>query len=98
MERTMATKPLSTFEIDPQQWASEQFGHPQFGDLRRMKRLVKMAQQVAARPDGSTPDQTETWSDCKAVYRLMDSDKVTHAEIIRPHVEPLGERAEHIPR
>ena len=44
-----------------------------------------MAAQAAARPDGSTPDQTETWSDCKAVYRLMDCDEVTHADIIAPH-------------
>src|SRR5690606_32194945 len=53
----------------------------------RTKRLLKVAQQVAARPDGSTPDQTETWADCKAVYRLMDCDEVTHAEIIAPHCE-----------
>lgn len=74
-----------TVTMDPQQWANEQFDDCQFGDLRRTKRLVKAAQQAAARPDGSTPDQTESWGDCKAVYRLMDCDEVTHAEIIRPH-------------
>ena len=83
----MATEPHSTFTIDPQLWAHEQFGDCQLGDLRRTKRLVKAAQQAAARPDGSTPDQTESWGDCKAVYRLMDCDEVTHAEIIRPHCQ-----------
>ena len=87
MERGMAAEPQSTFTIDPQHWAHEQFGGCELGDLRRTKRLVKVAQQAAARPDGSTPDQTESWSDCKAVYRLMDCDDVTHAEIIRPHCE-----------
>lgn len=83
----MATALQVPVTIDPQQWACEQFGDCEFGDLRRTKRLVKAAEQSAARPDGSTPDQTESWSDCKAVYRLMDCDEVTHAEIIRPHCE-----------
>lgn len=83
----MVAEPQSTLTIDPQQWAVEQFGDCRLGDQRRTKRLVKVAQQAAARPDGSTPDQTESWSDCKAVYRLMDCDDVTHAEVIRPHCE-----------
>ena len=63
------------------------FGACDFGDQRRTKRLVLIGQQVAARPDGSTPDQTESWGDCKAVYRFMDCDEVTHADIIAPHCE-----------
>jgi hypothetical protein len=82
MERAMAT-----INIDPAVWAQEQFGTCELGDTRRTNRLVKIAIQAATRPDGSTPDQTETWGDCKAVYRLMDCDDVTHAEIIRPHCE-----------
>ncbi len=83
----MATGMQAALSIDPQQWAREQFGDCQFKDSRRTKRLVKMVAQMAARPDGSTPDQTETWRDCKAAYRLMDCEDVTHAEIIRPHCE-----------
>lgn len=47
--------------------------------------MVKLAMQVASRPDGSTPEQTESWGDCKAAYRLFDSGDVTFAEIIAPH-------------
>jgi len=83
----MTTALPATISIDPQQWAREQFGGCQLGDARRTKRLVKIAEQAASRPDGSTPDQTETWKDCKAAYRLMDCDEVTHADIIRPHCE-----------
>jgi hypothetical protein len=50
-------------------------------------RLVKLAEQVAARPDGSTPDQTESWADCKAAYRLFDNPDVSFAGIIAPHCE-----------
>jgi hypothetical protein len=46
---------------------------------------MKLAVQVAARPDGSTPDQTETWKDLKAAYRLFDADDVSFQGIIEPH-------------
>jgi hypothetical protein len=49
--------------------------------------LVRLAEQVAARPDGSTPEQTESFADCKAAYRLFDQDDVTFEEITRPHFE-----------
>lgn len=82
MERVM-----STFLMDPEAWAEEQFGGCELGDTRRTKRLVQVARQAAARPDGSTPDQTESWGDCKAVYRLMSCEEVSHANIIGPHCE-----------
>lgn len=49
-------------------WAELEFGECQLGDVRRTRRLIEAASQVLARPDGSTPDQTEVWSDCKAFY------------------------------
>lgn len=72
-------------EMDPHTWAVEQFGDCVLGDRRRNRRLVNLAMQFAARPDGSTPDQTETWADCKAAYRLFDEDDVTFEELIAPH-------------
>ncbi len=42
---------------------------------------------VATRPDDKTFQQTQTWKDCKGAYRFVDNDKVTFAEIIRPHCE-----------
>ena len=83
---------------DPAAWALEQFGECDLGDLRRTKRLVQIAQQAAARPDGSTPNQTETLGNCKGVYRLMDCDEASHANFIGPHCErtrrscPTGSR------
>ena len=71
--------------LDTKEWAQVTFGECALGDQRRTKRLVKLAEQVAARPDGSTPRQTESWGDCQAAYRLFDQDDVTFAEIIAPH-------------
>ena len=78
---------MASVTVDPAVWAEENFGACELGDRRRTKRLVQIASQQAARPDGSTPDQTESWGECKAVYRLMDCDEVSHAEIIAPHCE-----------
>ncbi|MFZ5875665.1 MAG: IS4 family transposase [Nitrospirota bacterium] len=70
---------------DPQTWAEHEFGDCELGDRRRNKRLKKLAVQMAARPDGSTPDQLETWADLKAAYRLFDSDDVSFQAIVAPH-------------
>lgn len=73
--------------LDTKEWAAATFGECVLGDKRRNKRVIKLAEQVAARPDGSTPEQTESWSDCKAAYRLFDQDDVTFAAMIQPHCE-----------
>lgn len=72
---------------DPQTWAEREFGHCVLGDKRRNIRLIKLAKQVAARPDGSTPDQTETWGELKGAYRFFGEEDVTFQAIIAPHCE-----------
>jgi hypothetical protein len=47
--------------------------------------LKKLAVQIAARPDGSTPDQTELWKDLKAAYRLFQTEDVSFQGILEPH-------------
>lgn len=78
--------------LDIEDWAEENFGACELGDARRTKRAVKLAAQVASRPDGSTPDQTETWADCKAAYRLFDQDDVTFRALSEPHWQLTRER------
>lgn len=69
----------------PEEWARAEFGECQLGDRRRVERLVRHAQQVVEHPDGSTPEQTESWADCKAAYRLFDCEEVTFQRIAEPH-------------
>lgn len=76
---------MPAISLDPHSWAVEQFGKCVLGDRRRTQRLVKYAEQAAAHPDGSTPDQTEIWGDCKAAYRVFDQDDVTFHAIVTPH-------------
>jgi len=76
---------MAMLELDIDKWAEENFGECQLGDARRTKRAVKLAAQVGARPDGSTPEQTECWADCKAAYRLFDQADVTFEALCEPH-------------
>jgi transposase-like protein/transposase Tn5 family protein len=76
---------MSSVTLDVGDWAEQQFGTCEFGDIRRTKRMVKLATQVAMKPDAATPKQTENWGDCKAVYRLASQEKVTFNAVIAPH-------------
>ena len=72
-------------ELDVDRWAEEQFGDCELGDARRTRRAVRAAALFAADPSGTTPVQTETWDECKAVYRLFDNEAVTFAGLAGPH-------------
>jgi hypothetical protein len=73
--------------LDVGQWAEEQFGSCDLGDLRRTRRAVKVATQIASYPDGSTPGQIEIWKDLKGAYRLFDQADVSFTALVRPHWE-----------
>jgi Transposase DNA-binding/Transposase Tn5 dimerisation domain len=73
--------------VDAMAWAEKNFSRCPLGDQRRTQRLVKVAAQVANHPAGSFPQQMDTWSDLKAVYRLFDNDDVTFKAVGEPHWE-----------
>jgi hypothetical protein len=85
---------MTTVPLNVNQWAKEQFGQCDLGDIRRTSRLVKYAAQAAADPSSSTPKQTESWKDCKAAYRLIDSGDVNFAAITAPHYAATRARTE----
>lgn len=72
-------------ELEPGLWSQLEFGDCQLGDVRRTRRLVQYARQMAEKPDASTPRQTETWAACKAVCRLFTCSKATFAAVTTPH-------------
>jgi hypothetical protein len=84
---------MAVVEIDVKKWAEEQFGTCQLGDVRRTRRLVQFAAQVAADPDGTTPLQVEEWSDLKAAYRLIEEEDVTFTGIAEPHWQLTRQRS-----
>jgi len=83
---------------DPLAWAQETFGGAQLGDRRRSKRLVRVAAQVAADPQGSLPrEMGGDWAALKAAYRLVRADGVTHEAISRPVWQQTRQQMEQEP-
>ena len=78
---------ISLHELEPAVWSEKQFGTCELGDTRRTQRLVRYAQQMAEKPDASTPCQTENWGDCKAVYRLFERPEVTFESVTAAHYQ-----------
>lgn len=71
----------------PAEWAQAEFGFAQLGDLRRTKRLVKVAQALATNPGGTLPQAIRQWDELKAAYRFFGQAGVTFEAILRPHWE-----------
>jgi hypothetical protein len=61
------------------------FGAAQLGDARRTKRLVRVADRIAAHPAGSLPDKLHNPADLVALYRLMNCPATTHDAVTAPH-------------
>jgi hypothetical protein len=74
-------------------WGFETFGECELGDVRRSRRAAKLAAQMASRPSSSIPDQTETWHDAKAGYRLFSQEEVTFEAMSLPHWKQVREEA-----
>jgi hypothetical protein len=83
-----------TWPIDPAAWATTQFAPAQLGDRRRTARLVRLATQIARDPSSSLPQETETWGDLKAAYRLLDRPEATFQAIAAPHWQLTRGQAE----
>src|SRR5437870_12396799 len=85
---------MNTQEVlDPKSWAERTFGSVQLQDMRRTRRAVKAASNLAENPLGSLPAQMHTWKETKALYRLLDEPAVTFAALIHPHFHQTRQQA-----
>jgi len=66
-------------------WGEKEFGGADLGDLRRTKRLIKIAAQFAGNPGASIPLAGETPDRLKAAFRFFDNDQVTEPNRLEPH-------------
>lgn len=89
---------MNTQEVlDPKCWAERTFGTVQLHDLRRTRRTVKAATNLAENPLGSLPAQMHTWKEIKALYRLLDEPDVTFTALMQPHLQQTREQANSSP-
>src|SRR5438094_4168279 len=79
--------------LDPKSWAERTFGSVHLHDLRRTRRAVQAASNLAENPLGSLPAQMHTWKETKAVYRLLDEPDVTFAALMEPHFHQTRQQA-----
>jgi hypothetical protein len=79
--------------LDPKSWAERTFGSAQLHDMRRTRRAVKAATNLAENPLGSLPAQMHTWKETKALYRWLDEPDVTFAALIQPHMPQTRDQA-----
>ncbi len=78
--------------LDTNTWSQQQFSDCELGDERRTRRLVRLAEQVVSHPSGGFPEQTETWADLKAAYRLLDRAEVTFQSVAEVHWQQTRRR------
>ena len=83
---------LSSFS-DPVRWAEQQWGEAALGDARRNARAVQLGAALACRPEASLPQQTGSWGEVKAAYRLLNEPDVTHAALSEPHWQATRRQA-----
>jgi hypothetical protein len=55
---------MGSITLPTEAWAESQFGECDFGDVRRTRRAVRFAAQIANHSSGSTPSQTVAWNEC----------------------------------
>jgi hypothetical protein len=72
------------------------FGSARLGDARRTKRLVKIADQIMAKPGGTLPHKMRNWAELTGLYRLVSAEQVTHQAVIQAHCQRTRELAEQI--
>jgi hypothetical protein len=66
-------------------WAAEEFATAELGDKRLNRRLVTLAEQLAAKPTASIPGACGGWGDTAAAYRMLDNERCHWREIIEAH-------------
>jgi len=78
---------MTTPFVSPAQWARNEFGFAQLGHERRNKRLVNIAEHLAANPGGTLPQAFPDWAELKAAYRFFAQGGATFDRIIASHLE-----------
>ena len=59
-------------------------GGIELGDVRRTRRLIKLVENLSARPTGRIPVASGGWAETKAAYRLLDTEALDWREMLEP--------------
>ncbi|MCW5313425.1 hypothetical protein GTQ43_06260 [Nostoc sp. KVJ3] len=56
-----------------EQWITQELERTELGDTRRTKGLIKIVENLSAKPEASIPQASGTWDETKATYDFWDS-------------------------
>jgi hypothetical protein len=73
-------------------WAEQEFGEAELGDVRRTARLVQLASVLGAQPSSSLPDATDDPASLKAAYRFFDNPNVRAEAMLESHIRSTTRR------
>lgn len=76
---------MSLPATDPTSFGHIHFGSAQLGDHRRTRRLVHTANLIAQHPGGTLPKKLQSPAALDGLYRLAESEAVTHEAVLEPH-------------
>lgn len=80
-------RPRPAARQEEQEWAEAEFGQAQLGDLRLRKRLVTIARDFYARPQGSVPHACQSRAKTKAAYRFFENPETSMDRVLNSHYE-----------
>src|SRR4029434_3346970 len=78
-------------------WIGQEMRTTALGDRRLNERLQEILDQLAKHPTASIPSACGGYAETTAAYRFFDNDRVTFAEVLRPHIDATWERIEQQP-
>jgi len=75
-------------------WIGQELRTTALGDRRLNERLQEILDQLSKHPTASIPSACGGYAETTAAYRFFDNDRVTFAEVLRPHIDATWERIE----
>lgn len=85
MTRTESQGHCAKREEQSKSYGEINFGEARLGDLRRTKRLIRVADSLIRHPGGSLPEKLNGPGELDGLYHLMKCKKVTHGTVFAPH-------------
>ncbi|WP_366934042.1 transposase [Nostoc sp. NMS9] len=75
-----------------EEWITQELETMELGDKRRTKRLIKIVENLSAKPEASIPQASGTWAQTKATYDFWDSPYIKPSMIRQGHINGTVER------
>src|SRR5688572_30881728 len=84
--------------VKPQELVAirDEFADADLGDVRRTRRLQRVAELAAQTPDVGFPQMVASDSELEGIYRLLSNEEVSPDEVLTPHIEATLSRAEDV--